>query len=502
MRDFIDLPPSPVSLIESLRSIGYSMETAVADVVDNSVTANASCISIRFSWNSGNPWLAISDDGYGMTEEVLINAMRFGSTNPLVTRTSNDLGRFGLGLKTASLSQCRHLTVISKKDGSVFCCEWDLKRIAQSDNPRWTLGILNWENIHLSSRLNSLYEEFLAPKQSGTIVLWEELDRIVEQSFLSTQENYFNKVLADTRKHLELVFHRFISPDPGSKKLLMLMNNDELKAFNPFNPRNLATQELEKQKIAIDGEEIQVQPYVLPHHNKTSNQEYEEFAGDGGYFPNQGFYVYRNKRLIIKGTWFRLIKKSELNKLIRIKVDIPNTLDHLWKIDIKKSHAAPSETIKNELKRVIGKIEIAGRRVYYQRGAKLSSNIKSPVWIRKAIGGKIIYQINRDHPLVIDLLREAPIKQREFLQNIITMFETSFPVDMFFNDVAREPEQMERPKFDEESLEMLLDLFIQNWTTSRITGTRLIEELLSIDPFASHKLVTKEIMKRKGYIDG
>ena len=116
---YIDLSPSPIALIESLRNIGYSIETAIADVIDNSITADATQIHIRFSWNFGNPWLAIADNGHGMTKDELINAMRFGSMNPLETRAPNDLGRFGLGMKTASLSQCQHLTVLSQKDGQV-----------------------------------------------------------------------------------------------------------------------------------------------------------------------------------------------------------------------------------------------------------------------------------------------------------------------------------------------------------------------------------------------
>lgn len=502
MSKYIDLSPSPIALIESLRSIGYSMETAIADVIDNSITANATRIHIRFAWNSGSPWLAIIDNGDGMTRDELISAMRFGSMNPLETRAPNDLGRFGLGMKTASLSQCQHLTVLSKKNGQVSCCEWDLKQIVQTYSPRWNLGVLDLETIYERTILDSVYQESLTHTESGTIVLWEDLDKIVEPNMSSEQENYFNAVISDARKHLELVFHRFLSPEVGKKKITILMNGDELKAFNPFNPRNLATQELEKQKIVVDGEKIVVQAYVLPHHNKISRQEYEEYAGHGGYLHNQGFYVYRNRRLIIKGTWFRLIKKEELNKLIRIRVDIPNTLDHLWKIDIRKSHAAPSETIKKELKRVIGKIEIAGRKVYHQRGAKLASGTKSPVWVRKAVGGTIVYQINREHPLVVDLLAKIPTEQKEFLQQIMTMFENSFPVDLFFNDVAGKPEQVERPKLDERALEGLLDVFIEKWLSSGMTNKELVEELLLVDPFASNRSSTEELLTRKGYIYG
>ncbi|MCL4832493.1 MAG: ATP-binding protein [Caldilineaceae bacterium] len=499
MNSYIDLAPTPVSLIESLRNIGYSIETAIADVIDNSITAGAGQISIRFAWNSGNPWLAISDNGSGMTKTELIDAMRFGSISPLETRSVDDLGRFGLGMKTASFSQCRHLTVMSKKDGKISCCEWDLNRLSQTDNVGWQLSIVDLAALHNRNILNSVQDEFLAHFDSGTIIVWEDIDRVKEQVPLAKQESHFNGLIDDTRRHLALVFHRYLSPDPGKKKITINMNGNALVAHNPFNPRNLATQELAEQKIVIDGETIVIQPYVLPHHNKVSRQEYIQYSGEGGYLHNQGFYVYRNRRLIIKGTWFRLIKKEELNKLIRVRVDIPNSLDHLWKIDVKKSHAFPPEAIRGELRQVVSKIEISGRKVYQQRGQKLSTNIKTPVWNRIASGGTISYQINRDYPLIRELLNTVSDRQKDILENLITTFESSFPVDMFFNDIASTPEQVANPRFGEKDLEMLFDIFVTTWFSAGIPEKQFAEKFLSTDPFASHQDSTRIILKQRGY---
>ncbi|MCB9147563.1 MAG: ATP-binding protein [Caldilineaceae bacterium] len=479
--------------------MGYSIETAIADIIDNSITAGADYVNIRFAWNSGDPWLAVIDDGSGMTKNELIDAMRFGSMNPLESRTIHDLGRFGLGMKTASFSQCRHLTVVSKKDGQISCCEWNLDKLSQADNIGWKLGIVDLATIRKRNILNSVYDESLAHFDNATIIFWENIDRAKEQVPLAKQESHFNALIDDTRKHLELVFHRYLSPDPGRKKVTITINGDELTAFNPFNPRNLATQELAEQKIVLEGETITVQPYVLPHHNKVSRQEYDQYSGEGGYLHNQGFYVYRNRRLIIKGTWFRLIKKEELNKLIRVRVDIPNSLDHLWKIDVKKSHAYPPESIKNELRQVIRKIEISGRKVYRQRGQRLLNNIKTPVWNRIALGGKIFYQINREHQLVKELLNTVPAQQKALVENLITTFESSFPVDMFFNDIASIPEQVESPKFSEKDLEILLDIFIQSWVSTGTPQSELPEKLLSTDPFASNQDITRKILEQRGY---
>lgn len=493
-----ELPPSPLSLLESLRNLGYTMETAIADIIDNSISADADEINIDFSWNDGNPWLAITDNGYGMTRTELVSAMRFGSESPFVARSSNDMGRFGLGLKTASLSQCRHLTVLSKREGTVSCCEWDLNRIRNIGEDVWNLGILDHDDIVQRHLLWSIYQRVLGHIESGTIVLWESIDRISEQNPGTSQDAYFNARIDDTRNHLQLVFHRFLSPEEvGRKKVHIFMNLDALVAFNPFNPRNVATQELEKQQITLDGSTIVVQPYVLPHHNKVSRQEYEEYAGEGGYLHNQGFYVYRNRRLIIKGTWFRLIRKEELNKLLRVKVDIPNTLDHLWRIDVRKSHASPPETIRSELRQVISRIEISGRRVYRQRGRNLLSTIQSPVWNRVASAGLVHYKVNRDHPLLKELLADIPKEKRPFLENVLSMIESSFPTDMFFHDTATRPESLEQPKLQEQELAMLLDVFISSWGAPILSVDQVMNKLVVTEPFASNRDLTRQILERR-----
>ena len=498
MSEVRELPPSPLSLIESLRNLGYSMQTAVADIIDNSISADADEITIDFSWNAGNPWLAITDNGHGMLKEELIGAMRFGSQSPLASRSADDMGRFGLGLKTASLSQCRHLTIMSKKNGQVSCCEWDVDRISQLDNDVWSLSIPDLDEVGQRLVLGSLYQQSLASMDSGTIVLWENIDRISEQGMVERDDSYFNAQIDDTRKHLELVFHRFLSPeDVGKSKVRMMMNRDELAAFNPFNPRNIATQELEKQQFVLNGATIVVQPYVLPHHNKVSKQVYDEYAGEGGYLHNQGFYVYRNKRLIIKGTWFRLMKKEELNKLLRVRVDITNSLDHLWRIDVRKSHASPPEVIRNELRQIIGRIEVSGRRVYRQRGQRLASAVGNPVWNRIAVAGTVSYQLNREHPLLKDLFGNLPPETRTFFENIISMIESSIPVDMFYHDIANHPESLEQPSLREEDLAMLLDIFLESWGASKQQTNEVVRNLLATDPFASNRDMTVKILKNR-----
>lgn len=499
MTHYIELLPSPASLIESLRSIGYSLEAAVADVIDNSIAAKARNIDIRFAWDSSFPWLAIIDDGCGMSQSELVTAMRLGSISPLATREKDDLGRFGLGLKTASFSQCRQLTVLSKQAGQLSCFQWDIDLIINDDNAGWRLVVFSEKEYRSHQKLKTLLEEYLDKVESGTIVLWEKLDRLNEPQTSQKGDQYFSALMFGVRTHLELIFHRFLSPDRRSRRLVIRMNNDELEAFNPFNPTNVATQELPEQTITVEGEKIRVQPYVLPHHNKVSTQEYKKYAGDDGYLHNQGFYIYRNQRLIIKGSWFRLIKKEELNKLIRVKVDIPNTLDHLWKLDVKKSYASPPESVRQALQQVISKIEVAGRNVYRQRGIKLGSGVSSPVWRRIATSGTVSYEINREHPLIADLLEQVNSEQRSQLQQMLQIIEYSFPRDLFFSDLAQNPQDVSAPTFADKEFEQLIDLFVGSLMASDNRETQLSERLLTIEPFASNRERTIKVLQRKGY---
>lgn len=495
---YLNLTPNPLSLIESLRDIGYSMDTAMADIVDNCITANARQIWIRFSWNSGFPCLAIIDNGNGMSRETLRNAMRFGSMSPLETRSPNDLGRFGLGMKTASLSQCRHLTVVSQQAGEISGFEWDLDRLAADEPFEWRIGEIDTENITQDHKLSALYNQYLSKGSSGTVVLWQSFDRIDKQE--SSREATFNALMTDARHHLELVFHRFLTPFPGKKRLLVYMNGDPLLPFDPFNTHNPTTTELPEQRFSLNGQPIVIRPYILPHHSKVSKEEYEKYAGDVGYLHNQGFYLYRNRRLIIKGTWFRLIKKEELNKLLRIRVDIPNTLDHLWKIDIKKSDATPPESIRKEFRQVIGRIQIAGKNVFEQRGSKLTSLTKTPVWNRRATQGRISYQINREHPLFTKLLEILSVEQKSILHDLIATIESSFPVDTFYHDAAVEPEHLANPNIEEAHLEQILCLFLDLWKAKGLSDNEVVENIQSTDPFASHRELTGKILQDRGYV--
>ena len=491
----VKLPPNPTALVESLRDIGYSLETAIADVIDNSITAKSKIIDVKFSWNSGEPWLAIIDDGCGMDERDLINAMRFGSKNPLEERSDDDLGRFGLGLKTASFSQCRSLTVISRKSGVLNCARWDLDDISTEDDDEWELSILNQAEIRNDESISTLTGEYLGSQNTGSIVLWNKIDRIDAGTPKRSDEARFSDSIFAARTHLELVYHRFLSPSVGRSKISIRFNNDKLVAFDPFNTTKSA--ELRKEEFFYEGQPVVVQPYILPHHNKVGKQEWQKYSGRHGYLQEQGFYVYRNRRLIIHATWFKLISKQELTKLLRVKVDMTNAFDQLWKIDVKKSQATPPAAVKDNLKRIIGKIEISGKGVYKQRGRKIDAQVKVPAWERIAKENQIFYEINKQHPLIQKLSLSLETQPAELFASIIAILESTFPRESYYSDLASAPEELNAISLDKDQVRQLLNLF-KGEKNEKFTEKR-IQEILFTDPFASNKKITIEVLKEDGY---
>ena len=211
-------------MIETFRAIGYSLETAIADILDNSISANAKNIYINRLWRGGKTVISIKDDSEGMNSSEIIQAMRPGSQNPLSDRSEKDLGRFGLGLKTASFSQCRKLSVLSKrKDEAPAFWSWDLDYVAQSD--KWEL--LQWIPEEFKKELDNF--------QSGTLIVWCDLDRFLPPQTVETDDNAkrkFSNALDKVKNHIAMTFHRFIE----DKAIKILWDENELTAWNPFTP--------------------------------------------------------------------------------------------------------------------------------------------------------------------------------------------------------------------------------------------------------------------------
>ena len=422
------LPPSASTLSSSMRDLGYSLETAVADLLDNSISAEATEIRICCDLTRQSPVLAVIDNGKGMNADELVEAMRYGSSGPAEQRLSGDLGRFGLGLKTASLSQCRCLTVVSAQNNALHSAEWDLDLIDEKDD--WLISVLSEEEIGKLPFVKIL-------GKNGTLILWRDLDRLLEDVTGPKQHEVINEKLDALGKHLSLVFHRYLSGEiRGRKKLTVFVNGHNLEAFDPFCRSNSATQRLPEEIIRIDGVRVKMQPYILPHHSKLSATEYDYYQSRSDFISNQGAYIYRDGRLMAWGDWFRLIPKGENTKLARVQIDFPTRLDESWTIDIKKSRANPPLQVRNRLKQVIGKISDRSTTVHRGRGKRLFDEIKTPVWERYADQGQIRYSLNTKHPLVLALQDNLEDGELYRLDILLDAIGSSLPVEMIYSDCS------------------------------------------------------------------
>lgn len=484
---FENMPPYAPVLMESTRAIGYNLEAAIADIVDNSIAAMASEVSITFSPYDAVPYVSILDNGRGMNSEEINNAMRYGSKSSLLVRDRTDLGRFGLGLKTASLSQCKALTVISKQGDIIEGRKWDLESVYKSGE--WSLIVLEDDDIRNISQFKQLEK-----LSQGTLVLWEKLDRMLEGAV--SPDKLMNKKIDDVREHLSLVFHRYISGETGIQKLAIKINNLEITAKDPFL-LGRSTVFQHEEKLSIEGEQVTVAAYMLPHISKMTHAEKASLGGTEGLTKNQGFYIYRNKRLLVWGTWFRMHRKDELSKLARIKVDIPNSLDHLWTLDIRKSTAVPPDVIKRNLERVVDRISEGSKRVWTFRGKKEISDHGCHLWNKEQAREGVQYRLNRDHVFLKMLGDSLSADQKHILNSYLKLVEGNLPLNQLYVDLNNEERVNVRKEKDAESEAMdFAKMILENIKDSPERPAQ-IKLMLQTDPFCNFKsvvdLLNKEI---------
>lgn len=468
-----DATPHASALIEGLRDIGYSLETAISDIIDNSITASARRIHIITETYSDEPYIAIVDDGEGMTEDELVAAMRPGSQNPLATRSQPDLGRFGLGLKSASFSQCRRLTVVSRKAGQTCAAIWDLDDVA--DRNEWAVQLPDdASGIPAVGHMG----------KTGTLVLWEKLDRLIGgfPHNAAKRAEVINQRIAETERHLRLVFHRFMEE---AKPLRILLNSRILLPLDPFARKSPATIADPEERLTLIHGDVEIQSFTLPHHKQMSKMDWEDIAGPEGHLKSQGFYLYRGKRLILYGTWFGLCRQSELTKLSRVRIDIPNSMDADWKIDVKKSSAQLPPLVRDRLKKVIERIQAGSKRTYSKRGQKLVDQERLPMWHRIQADGQIRYRPNIEHPAFAAFAENLPSDLRRGFFNCIALVGASLPIETVHADMAGTAEEIVPDRVDEDTLAQAVQA-----TLSVLSGAgKDIKEIMSlmkdVDPFRS-----------------
>lgn len=484
----LDLPPHAPALTESMRAVGYSLESAIADLIDNSISASARSIRILFS-PYDDPYIAIIDDGSGMTSEELTRAMRHGTQSPSDVRATNDLGRFGLGLKTASLSQCRELTVVSMKSGQLSAARWDLDVVAATE--KWTLLLFDPAEIE-----NLPVVKILISQGRGTMVLWRHLDRLTAGE--GSVEHALGDGMTRVREHLALVFHRFLSSEGSSGKMNISINGNPVAPLDPFLTSHTATQKLPEEQIHVGEALVLVQPFILPHYSKLDPRELELAGGEEGLRRQQGFYVYRNRRLIIWGTWFRLARQEELSKLARVRVDMPNTLDHLWTLDIKKSVAHPPLEVRQNLKRIVERIAEGSRRVYTYRARRANDDTFIHIWDRTEGRDGISYMINREHPIIKSIEGRLDDTDVRLFFSALKAMEEMFPAEALYGDMASDKHHVQQrpPASSEEELADLAGQLLDACGTNQASRSNLLSSLHLLEPFSYHPDLTRAIVAR------
>lgn len=423
-------------MLEALRGLGYSTAAALADIIDNSVSAGAGEVHVDFAWVGSASRIAVLDDGKGMADAELESAMRLGDKSPLDARAPEDLGRFGMGLKTASFSQCRRLTVATSKASARACLRWDLDALAANPDGGWLL----FEGPAPGS------EPFLAPledRAAGTLVLWEALDRIVTAGYTADD---FNDLIDRVEAHLAMVFHRLLQgPRP---RLRLLINGRAVVPWDPFMEGHPAKPWASPiARTNTDVGLIEVECHVLPHKDKLTPNEFEGAAGPNGWTAQQGFYVYRNERLLVAGGWLglgqsRAWNREEAHRLARIRLDIPNTADAAWKIDIRKSTARPPVSLRPWLTRLAEDTRERARKVFAYRGSPSPGPGGIPIeqaWRVEHTKSGARYRIDEKHPAVAAVL-DGSGEQLQLVRAMLRVIEETVPVQRIWLDTAENKE--------------------------------------------------------------
>jgi hypothetical protein len=486
----INLPPKASSLTESMRDIGYSLEAAIADIIDNSITASASKVNIWFDTDNKEIRFAISDNGKGINEKELIEAMRHGSCSPKDERSPDDLGRFGLGLKTASFSQCRKLTVISNKNENHAGAVWDLDMVADRDD--WVVSVLEKNEI-----INMPYFDKIA--DNGTLVLWEKIDRLYDGEINDIKMADMYGRIDNVEKHLSLVFHRFLNGEIQGRKLAILINDHEVKPFDPFCINNKATQVLREEIIRINGKEVRIQPYILPHHSRLSQKESDYYKSRSDFLNNQGAYIYRNGRLMSWGDWLRLVPKGEATKLARVKIDFPSSLDDKWTIDVKKSRAYPPFEVRERLRQIIGQITDQSTKVHSGRSRIFFEENIYPLWHRYADNNGIKYSLNMEHPLLGNFKNSLANIQRIAFKEIISVIAASIPVEAIYSDYSMNPKDFEKETIaDKEETLIKIEALWQVLSQEHDIDEDSFKDIIySLKPFCDLRSIVEDFIGRK-----
>ena len=482
----IKINPSPISMLGSLRSIGYNLKTALADILDNSIAAGADNIEIvNNDLKSGTKdleWIAIVDNGGGMSRDGIATAFTLGGKGVNVFREESDLGRFGLGLKTASFSQCKRLTVISKTEKTELASlVFDIDYIGDNG---WEVFDCSDPKSLLESVKGRLKDPDFFERKSWTVVLWENLDKIEVNNY----KNYYRQI-ENVMDHFSLVFHKF------EDSITVSVNNTNIEFWNPYKGA-ASTDEMELE-FDSKGNKFKLKGHVLRHRSEFENEDqYKNQSKIGSFFQNQGIFIYRNKRLIYRGGWLGLFNKEHHYILARVEIDLPNSWDSdkSWDINISKSSVSIPKFAESKLLPECSNIISRANDTFRYHGGikkhrirkKVTEQKIEPIWNFSSKGNKTgvraFYSINKDHALYKDLLDSLGDNQKEKFNHLIKYIENYLPVDNIF--ARKSTDEVEQPYHEDEELRKKFEELFQTYVQdSKFSEKQAYETLIYIEPF-------------------
>lgn len=494
---FDQAPPAASALFESLRGMGYSTESAIADLIDNSISAGARTIRVEFLWAGPHSVLRIADNGRGMGESELVEAMRPGGRHPLLPRTADDLGRFGLGLKTASLSQGRVMAVATRSadgGGAIRC--WDLDHVSRVNE--WQLLRRVPDELHDHMQLPSDFA-------TGTVVVIGRLDRLVSGAV--SVEGARTRFLAAARqveRHLAMTFHRFLE-GPLQSRLSLLMSGDgtanRVEPWDPFLQWHSATTSTPLERLSHKSGIVEVQGFVLPHRDRMTVDEFDVAGGPQGWLAHEGFFVYRNRRLLVPGGWLglgpgRRWVRDDVHRLARLRLDLPNSGDEDWKVDIRKSAAVPPSALRPRLQALAERVRRDAREVFAWRGGRSvrrATSVLARAW--NAVEGPrgTTYRVDRAHPAIQRAL-DAAGDNRRIVEEMLTVLESTLPVQRIWLEVAEKgdlPQATAEMPVEEASA--LRSLYLHMRNALRLSADEARRRLLAVEPFALYPAIIAKL---------
>ena len=421
--------PNPEYLIKSIAEQGYSLETSLADLMDNSISANADRIEVLINTESEPFKLFLADNGDGMTEEDLMRNMQFPSKSPEDSRKDSDLGRFGLGMKTASFSQTRKFTVLSKKKGEkkYHGRTWDVDFLKEHG---WRIIINSDDEVaNLMYQYNQLSNSFLKKfddYEPNTIIIWEGLYKFESYLKEDNRKDALKRELTEvTSDYLSLVFHRFMERE--NSPLRIRINNTIVEPFNPFPEEEKDFRPIVPKQSLFRDDVIKIGGFVLP---SRSIQESKDGLSKWttryrGLMDMEGLYIYRADRIILFGGWNGIIRKAPRLQLARLRVDVGNKVDHLLHLNVAKSQIVVPHELRKAFEDYIYQLKNEAEREFYNRGIRKFAGPKSKnhtqLFERNSSNKGTILEINQQFPLLQTLQQSLNNQQSSQLNLLLRM---------------------------------------------------------------------------------